>query len=197
MILRSICIPKCSNGIRNDDEEWDDENQNSGDGWSNQWIVEDKYGCVGGNSTHRDYCYLAPTGKITSINSQNVIIIEFSKPMQMFNINSHQDCLTVTISGKLTTYKFTYEAYFISSTKIIFELYLIDQVMGYGMDQITIEFNKDYFISTERVSIYTDEVSTDIYQKDSAIDALGKGGTAISGGIATTIGIFIMSNVVL
>ena len=55
-------IPQCvylwGNGIRDGDEQWDDNNIQDGDGWSSIWMVENGYSCTGGSTTAKDTWHL-------------------------------------------------------------------------------------------------------------------------------------------
>ena len=46
--------PSCGDGIKTPDEQWDDGNSVSGDGWSNSWKIEANWTWTGGSLTSKD-----------------------------------------------------------------------------------------------------------------------------------------------
>ena len=78
--MKSVCIPKCGNGIRDQDsEECDDGNRFGKDGCSNECKVEEKYECNRKDEDSRDICYRQPIASIDSISSSNEVVVIFSE----------------------------------------------------------------------------------------------------------------------
>ena len=184
-------------GYRNANfEQCDDYNNDNGDGWSYSCTVENNYQWIGGSISTRDYCYIKPNVKLASIDTSNLIILSFDKPMKIFNISSIKNSFNVAITGPKNTYKFSYTSNFSSENKISFQLNLIDQTIGYGVEKLTIEFS-DNFLSTEGTILKTNKISTSIYPKEEAPQAIKDSGTATTNILGITMGMIVFSNVLL
>ena len=57
-----FCHETCGDGIRIDDEQWDDSNKNNGDGCNSKCKVEEGYICSGGNAIISDKWVRCPAG---------------------------------------------------------------------------------------------------------------------------------------
>ena len=57
-----FCHETWGDGLRIEDEQWDDSNKNDGDGCSSNWVVEKGFICTGGNIIVSDKCIKCPVG---------------------------------------------------------------------------------------------------------------------------------------
>ena len=67
--LTIFVSPSWGNGIRNSNEECDDGNTVSGDGWSNTWIIENNWTCTYGGLTSKDIWKWSNTTQPTKTNT--------------------------------------------------------------------------------------------------------------------------------
>ena len=49
-------IPIWGDGLKMEEEQCEDDNTDSGDGWSSSWVIEDNFICTGGSETDPDTC---------------------------------------------------------------------------------------------------------------------------------------------
>lgn len=138
-----------------------------------------------------------PTAKIISVSTSNVIVIQFSRSMSTFDIDSYSDAYTVSISGPMSSYSFDYTSKFISIRKVEFTLNLHSQIVGRTAETLKIEFNQNYFNSTDGANLGTDYVDTYIYQQEQYESVVTATGATISSALILTLGILILTNVLL
>jgi cysteine-rich repeat protein len=82
-LLKSICVPVCGNGRRDQiNESCDDFNSLSGDGCSSGCLTEYGYYCSGGSANSKDVFLLKPYAKIVSISTSNLVTVELSQVMK-------------------------------------------------------------------------------------------------------------------
>ena len=117
--------------------------------------------------------------------------------MLQFDLETITDALNLTIDGPKSSYSFTYNASFTSSTSMEIQLSFSTSLTGYGQENLTITFNKDNFKAETGVNLYNNTVYSTLYAQDSATAAVKKGGMAITSILGTTLGIMILANVFL
>jgi hypothetical protein len=117
--------------------------------------------------------------------------------MLTFDIDAYPDSLVIAIEGPMTSYSFSYSAYFKSTTEIVFKLILNKQIIGFKEETITIKFSSLYFLSTKGAHLLKDNVETFIYPKQDIPVGVDQGGSVISNVLGMTLGIIILSNVFL
>jgi hypothetical protein len=123
--------------------------------------------------------------------------MSFTKSMNTFEINSFNDALELSIDGPLSSYDFSFTSEFVSSKEMKLYLELESQIIGYDEETLTIKFTQGYFTSTEGVTLANNKVESYIYQMQVSQEALKGAGTAITSILGFTIGVMILSNVIL
>ena len=140
--------------------EWDDGNLNNGDGWSSSCQFETCYEWIGGSSTSKDtWSLLYITPNITSISSDNTILIGFSHSMNQASITIND--LQVTISSSYTI-DFSWSATYIDTKAL--KLSINTRTVLEGGEKIIIKFtNYKIFRAPRGGWLTAQELSTTLY----------------------------------
>jgi hypothetical protein len=117
--------------------------------------------------------------------------------MQVFDINSNQGVLEISIQGPMSSYSYSYMAEFTSSKSILLKLTLNKQIIGFKEETMQVKMNSPYFLSADGFNLIRDTVSTFIYPKQDVPAAIDQGSGVISSVLGMTLGIIILSNVLL
>ena len=133
-------ILKWGNGfIDSENEQWDDGNHYSFDGWNINWQLEVGYVCTGGSSTTSTIWLenkFMPSAKIQVLPSNN-LIIKFNDTIT--NISPTKDDLYIVIYGPQTSYEFTWTASFQDSSTLLVNMDISSEITGQG-ESIYVEF---------------------------------------------------------
>ena len=193
ILSKSIWSPLWGNGRRDSsDEKWDDGNSDSEDGWFN-WLVEDKWQCMGGDATHSDNCYSMPVPSITDITTRNEITIKFSEAMKMLS-PVPDNSINCTITGPSSSYSFSIVSTFTSSTTL--KIAVTSQTQLTGDEVIHIVFSGQ-FVSSKNANLYKNQVDGDLNKVPVYPDIIGIAGTSTNAIMASSIATIVTTNVLL
>eukprot|EP00347_Sterkiella_histriomuscorum_P005340 403356986 len=100
------CEDICGDGILIT-KQCDDGNALSGDGCNDKCVVEYGFACPIPGIPCKET--IPPTFRVSSINAKNLIYVEFSEPIQIFEETAlSPDNIQIEITGKATKYKFSW-----------------------------------------------------------------------------------------
>ena len=197
ILLKSVWVPRCSNGKRNDDEEWDDTNIIDSDGWSFYCIIEDGWQWFGGSLTTRDYWYEQPVASIVDISKINEVKISFTEEMHQFSSDTnYTDYFNITVTGPGEPYIFTILYGFSNST--IFYINFTVESITYGnkQDKFYIDFDQQLFISQNNTTLYNSRLEDSLYKVPIMPDVVKIIGTTADTAISSTLTVIIVSNII-
>ena len=193
ILSKSIWSPLWGNGKRDSsDEKWDDGNSDSGDGWFN-WLIEDKWQCMGGDATHSDYCYSMPVPSITGITTGNEITVTFSEEMKVLS-PVPDNSIKCYITGPSSSYSFSIVFTFTSSTTL--KIAVTSQTQLTGDEAIHIIFSGQ-FVSSKSANLYKNQVDGNLNKVPVYPDIIGVAGTSANVIMASSIATIVTTNVLL
>jgi len=117
--------------------------------------------------------------------------------MQIFDVGMVTSSLDISIEGPMSSYSYTYTASFKSSRELQIQLSLKKQITGMKRETMKINFSDSHFLSEKGANLSKDRVSTYVHPKQDVASAVEQGGMAISGILGTTMGIMILTNVLM
>ena len=141
-------LNKCGNGVRTSDENCDDANTFSYDGWSAEWEIEQGYICSGGSTTSSDTWIennFMPISTLTVL-PNNDLELNFNDTMVETTIESSD--LYIRVYGPEDEYNFDYTAEYTDNTTVIVYMNFQTSIQGNLNELIVLEFtNTDKFVS--------------------------------------------------